>query len=107
MKLADLIEENAAELAAIEALDNGERVPTVQVLLSPRPSGKTFGWASSVDIPGSVACIRYYAGWADKNHGKTIETSEVKLAYTRHEPIGVVVRSQPTLLARLGAHPPS
>lgn len=33
--------------------------------------------------------IRYFAGWADKNHGKTIETSEAKLAYTRHEPIGV------------------
>ena len=34
--------------------------------------------------------IRYYAGWADKNHGKVIETDESKLGYTRHEPIGVV-----------------
>jgi aldehyde dehydrogenase (NAD+) len=57
MKLADLMERDAAELAALEALDNG----------------KTFGWASSVDIPGSVQCIRYYGGWADKNQGKVIE----------------------------------
>ena len=37
----------------------------------------------------SVGTIRYYAGWADKNQGKTIETSESKLVYTRHEPKGV------------------
>ena len=41
------------------------------------------------DMKGSIGCIRYYAGWADKNQGKTIETTEAKLAYTRHEPIGV------------------
>lgn len=74
MHLADLMEEHAAELAAVESLDNG----------------KTYSWSSSADIPGSIACIRYYGGWADKNHGKVIETTEAKLAYTRHEPIGVV-----------------
>ncbi|TFY60382.1 hypothetical protein EVJ58_g5178 [Rhodofomes roseus] len=37
-----------------------------------------------------IACFRYYAGWADKIQGKTIETSEAQLVYTRHEPIGVV-----------------
>ena len=41
-------------------------------------------------MTASVACIRYFAGWADKHHGKTIETSEAKLTYTRHEPMGVV-----------------
>ena len=59
MKLADLMERDAAELAALEALDNG----------------KTFGWANSVDVPGSVQCIRYYGGWADKNQGKVVEVS--------------------------------
>ena len=59
MKLADLMERDAAELAALEALDNG----------------KTFGWANSVDVPGSVQCIRYYGGWADKNQGKVIEVT--------------------------------
>ena len=56
-KLADLMEKNKAELAALEALDNG----------------KTFAWASGADVPGSIECIRYYAGWADKNHGQVIE----------------------------------
>ncbi|PFH44910.1 hypothetical protein AMATHDRAFT_51858 [Amanita thiersii Skay4041] len=73
-KLAQLMERNFEELVAIEALDNG----------------KTYSWATEVDIPASIETIRYYAGWADKVHGKTIETSESKLAYTRHEPIGVV-----------------
>ncbi|KAI5118337.1 hypothetical protein M0805_009140 [Coniferiporia weirii] len=73
MRLAQLMEECQEELAAIEALDNG----------------KTFQWANTVDVPASIQCIRYYGGWADKNQGKVIETDESKLAYTRHEPIGV------------------
>ncbi|EPQ61365.1 aldehyde dehydrogenase [Gloeophyllum trabeum ATCC 11539] len=73
-KLADLMEEHADELAALEALDNG----------------KTFGWAKNSDVVASVGCIRYYSGWADKHSGKVIETDENKLAYTRNEPIGVV-----------------
>ena len=32
---------------------------------------------------------RYYAGWADKNHGKTIPLDGKFLCYTRHEPVGV------------------
>ncbi|EMD41319.1 hypothetical protein CERSUDRAFT_120461 [Gelatoporia subvermispora B] len=73
-KLADLLIEHSDEFAALEALDNG----------------KTFGWAKKADLSMSVDVIRYYAGWADKIHGSTIETSEDKLNYTRHEPIGVV-----------------
>ncbi|KAI0294174.1 aldehyde dehydrogenase [Russula brevipes] len=73
-KLADLLVLHSDELAAIEVLDNG----------------KTFGWAMAVDIPFSIETLRYYAGWADKIHGQVIETHEQKLAYTRHEPIGVV-----------------
>ncbi|KAI0259301.1 aldehyde dehydrogenase [Gloeopeniophorella convolvens] len=73
-KLADLMQTHYDELAALEALDNG----------------KTFSWAKAADLNMSVATIRYYAGWADKIHGQVIETSEDKLAYTRHEPFGVV-----------------
>lgn len=73
-KLADLLQANADEFSALEALD----------------VGKTFNSARNADIPGSIAVLRYYAGWADKIQGKTIETNEKKLAYTRHEPIGVV-----------------
>uniref|UniRef100_A0A0K0DR31 aldehyde dehydrogenase (NAD(+)) n=1 Tax=Angiostrongylus cantonensis TaxID=6313 RepID=A0A0K0DR31_ANGCA len=32
---------------------------------------------------------RYYAGWADKNHGKTIPIAGDYFTYTRHEPVGV------------------
>jgi aldehyde dehydrogenase (NAD+) len=72
-KLAQGMEKIADELAALDALDNG----------------KTFGYARSIDVSASIATIKYYAGWADKNSGQQIETSEEKLAYTRHEPIGV------------------
>jgi len=74
MRLADLIEKNAEELAAIEALDNG----------------KAYVTALDFDVAQAAAVIRYYAGWADKIHGKTIEVDETKFAYTLHEPIGVV-----------------
>lgn len=73
-KLADLIEANVKELAALESLDNGK--PYTESLNS--------------DIPGSAAIYRYYAGWADKIHGKTIPVGGPFMCYTRHEPIGVV-----------------
>ncbi|KAJ7478692.1 aldehyde dehydrogenase [Mycena galericulata] len=73
-KLAALMERDAEELSAIEALDNG----------------KTFGWARGVDVAFSIQTIKYFAGWADKISGQTLETDEKKLIYTRHEPIGVV-----------------
>ena len=73
-KLADLMEQHADELAALEALDNG----------------KTFNWAKAFDLDLSIGTIRYYGGWADKIHGQVFETHEGKLSYTRHEPIGVV-----------------
>lgn len=31
----------------------------------------------------------YYAGWADKYHGKTIPIDGDFFSYTRHEPVGV------------------
>jgi aldehyde dehydrogenase (NAD+) len=73
-RLADLIEKNADELARIESLDNG----------------KPFTIAKAVDVAKSVACYRYFAGWTDKVHGKTIPIDGDFLCYTRHEPIGVV-----------------
>ncbi|KIP10902.1 hypothetical protein PHLGIDRAFT_115040 [Phlebiopsis gigantea 11061_1 CR5-6] len=73
-KLADLVEKHQDAIAAVEALD----------------AGKHFIHAKTQDIQDGIKNLRYYAGWADKNQGKTLETSEAKLAYTRHEPIGVV-----------------
>jgi aldehyde dehydrogenase (NAD+) len=73
-RLADLMEENIDELAALESLDNG----------------KPLRDARNADLPLSIKCYRYYAGWADKNHGKTIPVEGDFFCYTRHEPIGVV-----------------
>lgn len=73
-KLADLIEENKEELAALESLDNG----------------KPYRDSLNIDVPMTVKCYRYYAGWADKVHGKTIPVEGPFFCYTRHEPLGVV-----------------
>jgi len=72
-KLADLIERDRVYLASLESLDNG----------------KTFSAAYAADLGFSIRCYKYYAGWADKNHGKTIPIDGDFLCYTRHEPIGV------------------
>src|SRR2546421_3080435 len=73
-KLADLIEKNSQELAALESLDNGKPLRDAQ----------------AADLPLTIKCYRYYAGWADKIHGKTIPVDGPYFCYTRHEPVGVV-----------------
>ena len=73
-KLADLIEEHANELARLETLDNG----------------KPLSESLNIDLPATIACYRYFAGWADKIQGKTIPINGPFFCYTRHEPIGVV-----------------
>jgi aldehyde dehydrogenase (NAD+) len=73
-KLADLIERHAEELARLETLDNG----------------KPLQESINIDLPLVIACYRYFAGWADKIHGKTIPINGPFFCYTRHEPIGVV-----------------
>jgi aldehyde dehydrogenase (NAD+) len=73
-RLADLMEQHADELATLEALDNG----------------KPYSVAKAVDVAASVGCYRYFAGWADKVHGKTIPIDGNFFCYTRHEPVGVV-----------------
>jgi len=72
-KLADLIERDRAYLASLETLDNG----------------KPFNDSFNIDLGLVIKCFRYYAGWADKNHGKTIPLDGKFLCYTRHEPVGV------------------
>ncbi len=73
-KLADLIEAQREELAALESLDNG----------------KPYTDALNADLALTIKCYRYYAGWADKVHGKTIPVDGPYFCYTRHEPVGVV-----------------
>ncbi|PIO62956.1 aldehyde dehydrogenase family protein [Teladorsagia circumcincta] len=52
-------------------------------------NGKPYAVAYNADLPLSINCIRYYAGWADKYHGKTIPIAGDHFTYTRHEPVGV------------------
>jgi aldehyde dehydrogenase (NAD+) len=74
LRLADLIEKHADELARLESLDNGKPVSV----------------AKAVDVAGAAGCYRYFAGWADKVHGKTIPIDGDFFCYTRLEPVGVV-----------------
>ncbi|MEQ8211295.1 MAG: aldehyde dehydrogenase family protein [Lacipirellulaceae bacterium] len=74
LRLAELVEQNAEELSALETLDNGKPIRDAQ----------------SDDLPAVVDCLRYYAGWCDKIHGDTIPFRGDYLCYTKLEPIGVV-----------------
>jgi aldehyde dehydrogenase (NAD+) len=73
-KLADLIEQNFDELAALETLDNGKPISD----------------ARAADLPLVIDCLRYYAGWADKLEGATIPIRGNYFCYTKREPVGVV-----------------
>src|SRR5260370_39975560 len=55
-RLADLVERNVEELAALQTLDNGKPISD----------------ARAADLPLVIDCLPYYAGWADKIHGGTI-----------------------------------
>ncbi|KUF81451.1 Aldehyde dehydrogenase [Phytophthora nicotianae] len=71
-RLAELIEENIDELAALEALDNG----------------KPCSVAKAADLGLVIKTLRYYAGWPDKIHGSVIPVSGPYLCYTKAEPVG-------------------
>jgi aldehyde dehydrogenase (NAD+) len=72
-KLADLVEQNAAELAALESLNSGKTISD-----------------SRGDMGGVVNTLRYYAGWADKIEGRTVPVRGNFLSYTLRQPVGVV-----------------
>lgn len=71
-RLADLIERDAQELASIEAID----------------AGMLFNMSLGFCIVQAVETLRYFAGWADKIDGQSLEFDQ-GLAYTKREPIGV------------------
>lgn len=72
-RLADLMQRDHTYLASLETLDNG----------------KPYSTAYTFDVPAAIGTLRYYAGWADKNHGKVIPIDGKFFAYTKHEPVGV------------------
>ncbi|QQD19147.1 aldehyde dehydrogenase family protein [Spongiibacter nanhainus] len=77
-RLADLIDQNADELAALESLDNG----------------KPLAFSSTVDVPLSAMWFRYFAGWCSKLSGRqltpALQPEGSHHVYTRREPVGVV-----------------
>ncbi|ELK14346.1 Aldehyde dehydrogenase, mitochondrial, partial [Pteropus alecto] len=52
-------------------------------------NGKPYITSYLVDLNKVIKCLRYYAGWADKHHGKTIPIDGDFFSYTRLEPLGV------------------
>lgn len=81
LRLADLLEAHAEELAQLETLNQG----------------KSIQLARAIEVGGSIEFVRYMAGWATKITGETMEVSIPAppgarfTAFTRREPIGVAV----------------
>jgi acyl-CoA reductase-like NAD-dependent aldehyde dehydrogenase len=73
--LAQAVEDHAEELAQIESLDNGKPV----------------GLAQYVDVRGTAAHLRYFAGWPTKIEGAVLPVAAgaAMHCYTRREPVGV------------------
>lgn len=78
-RLADLIEENAEELATMEALDAGKPITDCR----------------EIDIPETANCIRWYGEVQDKLYDQIAPTSPDALAMIVREPIGVVAAVLP------------
>ncbi|MCU4368951.1 NAD-dependent phenylacetaldehyde dehydrogenase [Acinetobacter courvalinii] len=79
-KLADLIEQYGEELAQLESLS----------------TGKLINISRHLEVAQSVIFLRYFAGWATKINGQTMQPSipsmqgEQYTAFTLRQPIGVV-----------------
>ncbi|CAD2217271.1 aldehyde dehydrogenase (NAD+) [Angomonas deanei] len=73
LKLCDLLEKDAQNMAALESLDNG----------------KPYEVALHADVKLAVECLRYYAGWADKIYGQLAPVSGNNMSIVKREPVGV------------------
>ncbi len=74
LRIADLLEEHADEIARLETQDQGQ------------PLGVSAGFS----VPNAVEHFRYYAGWVTKITGITAPLSVPDVDYrTRREPLGV------------------
>jgi len=74
LRLADIIEANAEELALLESTDTGHPLRDTRML----------------DVPRTVATFRYFGGMADKYEGTVPPVEKGFLNLVTHEPIGVV-----------------
>ena len=73
-RLADLVAENAQQLAELEVRDNGKLLGEMGAQLRYVPS-----------------IYHYYAGLADKIEGSVVHADKPAFTFTRHEPLGVCV----------------
>jgi phenylacetaldehyde dehydrogenase len=89
LELARAIETHAEEFAQIETLD----------------AGKPISNSRRVDVPGAAATLRYFAGWATKLTGESMELSQPgeTSGYTLREPVGVVGQIIPWNYPLMGA----
>jgi len=74
LKLADLIEAKADELASLETLDTGHPIRDTR----------------NLDVPRTAGCFRYFGGMADKLEGTVVPVDPGFLNYMQRKPIGVV-----------------
>jgi gamma-glutamyl-gamma-aminobutyraldehyde dehydrogenase len=74
LRLAQLIDDNADELALLEALE----------------AGKPIGECLALDIPESAACIRWHAEATDKRYDALSPSGPNVVSMITREPIGVV-----------------
>jgi len=72
LKIGDLIETHAEELAELESLDNGKPLSVARM-----------------EIPGGANLFHYYAGWVTKIYGETNPSDPSLFNYTLREPVGV------------------
>ncbi len=74
LKFADLLEQNATEIALLETLD----------------MGKPINFSNRVDMPGVVSSVRWYAEAIDKIYDEIAPSDRNAVALITREPIGVV-----------------
>lgn len=72
-KISELIQDHHAELATLEALDNG----------------KLYTEAYNDDVQEAADLFEYYAGWTDKYYGENNPVEGNFLSVTTRDPIGV------------------
>ncbi len=73
-RLGELIQQNLDEMAKLESLC----------------TGKTMFDSGKVEIPFAAEVFRYYAGWATKIHGETLQLRDNAFTFTLRHPVGVV-----------------
>ncbi|MEU2441690.1 aldehyde dehydrogenase family protein [Streptomyces rubradiris] len=88
-RVSQLLEQYAEELARLESLDVGMPLSQARAMLGE-----------------AVGQFRYYAGWADKIHGRTVEIGPAQRRFhgiTLKEPVGVAAMIVPWNAPMLGA----